>query len=80
MYCLREQAEAVLISTNATADEWKYYVTVLAKFNEFFKVWKNVIFKWVRFNRRTKQEEESGEDNIIALYDLAATTENCNQK
>ena len=74
LYCLGEQAEAVLTSTNATADERKDYATDLAKFNGFFKVRKNVIFERARFNRRTQREGESAEDYIVALYDLA---DNC---
>ncbi|ETW98423.1 MAG: hypothetical protein ETSY2_42830 [Candidatus Entotheonella gemina] len=74
LYCLGEQAEAVLTSTNATADERKDYATVLAKFDGFFKVRKNVIFERARFNRRTQREGESAEDYIVALYDLA---DNC---
>ena len=74
LYCLGEQAEAVLTSTNATADERAVYATVLSKFDEFFKVRKNVIFERARFNRRNQHEGESAEDYIVALYDLA---ENC---
>ena len=74
LYCLGEQAEAVLTSTNATAAERAVYATVLSKFDEFFKVRKNVIFERARFNRRNQHEGESAEDYIVALYDLA---ENC---
>ena len=74
LYCLGEQAEAVLTSTNATPDERKEYATVLAKFDGFFKVRKNVIFERARFNRRNQREGESAEDYIVALYDLA---DNC---
>ena len=40
-----EEAEDVLTSTNITTDEKKGYGTVLGKFNEYFKVCKNVIFE-----------------------------------
>ena len=36
LYCMGEQAEAVLASTNATADNRKTYTTVLAKFDTLF--------------------------------------------
>ena len=36
LYCMGEEAEAVLASTNATEDDQKTYATVLAKFDEFF--------------------------------------------
>ena len=37
-YCLGEEAEAVLSSTNATAEERNDYDQVLAKFDSFFQV------------------------------------------
>ena len=74
LYCLGEQAEAVLTSTNATAEDRKKYATVIEKLNGFFKVRKNVIFERARFNRRSQQEGERAEQYIMALYDLA---ENC---
>ena len=40
LYCLGEEAEAVLSSTNATADD-----------RSFFKVRKNIIYERSRFNR-----------------------------
>ena len=74
LYCLGEEAEAVLASTNASADDRKVYATVLAKFDSFFQVRKNVIFERARFNRRCQREGESAEHFIMALYALA---ENC---
>ena len=38
LYCLGEEAEAVLASTNATADERKVHDTVVSKFDGFFGV------------------------------------------
>ena len=38
LYCLEEEAEAVLKSTNATEEESKEYDTVIGKFNIFFEV------------------------------------------
>jgi hypothetical protein len=45
LYCLGEEAESVLISTNATEEEKGTYATVIEKFDDFFKVRKNVIFE-----------------------------------
>ena len=45
LYCLGEEAEAVLNSTNANADDKAEYDKVVKKFDEFFKVRKNVIFE-----------------------------------
>ena len=71
LYCLGEQAETVLTSTNATATDRTKYDTVIQKFDGFFKVHKNVIFERARFNRRNQREGESTEQYIMALYDLA---------
>ena len=43
LYCMGEEAEDVLTPTNITIEERKDYETVLGKFNEYFKVCKNVI-------------------------------------
>lgn len=75
LYCLGEEAEAVLSSTNATSEERKDYEKVIEKFDSFFQVRKNVIFERARFNRRKQQSGETAEEYIVALYDL---TENCN--
>ena len=75
LYCIGEEAEAVLISTNITEDERKVYDTVIAKLDAFFKVRRNIIFERARFNRRNQLEGESAEQYIMELYKLA---ENCN--
>ena len=75
LYCLGEEAEGVLSSTNVTADERKVYDTVLEKLDGFFKVRRNVIFERARFNRRNQLGTESAEQYIMELYRLA---ESCN--
>ena len=74
LYCLGEEAENVLSSMNVTAEERGSYVAVLKKFNDFFKVRKNIIFERTRFNRREQRDGESVEQYISELYSLA---ENC---
>ena len=74
LYCLGEEAEAVLDSTNITSDEKKRYDKVIEKLNAFFQTRKNVIFERARFNRRNQLESESAERYITELYKLA---ENC---
>ena len=74
MYCMGEDAEDILASTNISADDRKKYDPVLAKFDAFFQVRKNVIFERARFNRRSQQPDESAETFITSLYSLA---ENC---
>ena len=75
LYCLGEQAEAVLTSTNTSAEDRKLYDTVITKLDGFFKVRKNVIFERARFNRRNQQQGESAEQYIIVLYELAEDCE-----
>ena len=57
LYCLGEQAEAVLGSTDIT----EVYDTVVTKLDGFFQVRRNVIF-----------EGEGAEHYIMALYELTA--------
>ena len=75
LYCLGEEAESVLKSTNITDDERKEYDTVLGKFDNFFQLRRNVIFERARFNRRCQLPGESAEQYIVELYNLA---EHCN--
>ena len=74
LYCLGEDAEEVLQSTNATDRDRATHDGVCAKLDEFFKVRRNVMYERARFNRRTQQEGETAEQYIVALYSLA---ENC---
>ena len=64
LYCLREEADAVLASTHATEEERKSYDSVLRKFDSFFKVRKNVIFERARFHR---SDSELAEQYIMEL-------------
>ena len=72
LYCLGEEVESVLTSTNATEEEHKKYDTVIEKFDAFFQVRRNIIFEWARFNRRNQLAGESAEQYIMVLYSLAA--------
>ena len=75
LYCLGEEADDVLTSTNITEENRKKYSEVMAKFDGFFKIRKNVIFERARFNRRNQRESESAEQYITALYSLVETCE-----
>jgi len=66
LYCLGEEAEAVLSSTNATTDDQKDYTCILEKFDSFFNVRKNVIFERARFNHQSQQSGETAEQYIMA--------------
>ena len=75
LYCLGEQAEVVLTSTNTSAEDRKVYDSVITKLYGFFKVRKNVVFEQAHFNRRNQQQGESAEQYIIVLYELAEDCE-----
>ena len=75
LYCMGEEAEAVLAATHATVDDRKTYADVKRKFDAFFKVRRNIIFERARFNRRNQQPGESAEQYIMVLYGLAASCE-----
>ena len=70
LYCLGEEADDVLSSTNITDAERLVYDTVLQKFDDFFEVRRNVIFERARFNRRNQLDGESSEKYITELYSL----------
>jgi len=59
LYCLGEEADDILASTNITDEDRKKYSEVLAKFDGYFKVRKKVIFERARFNRREQEEDET---------------------
>ena len=69
-----EEADAVLSSTNITAEGRKVYDTVMEKFDDYFQVRKNTIYERAKFNRRDQREGESSEQYITTLYELI---ENC---
>jgi len=58
LYCLGEEADNVLTSTNITK---KKFDDVIQKFDEFFNVRKNVIFERARFNQQSQGETETAE-------------------
>ena len=64
VYCLGQDAEEVLLSIGIMSDERKTYNEVLRKFEQFFEVRKNTIFKQARFDRQNQQEGESAEQYI----------------
>ena len=50
LYCIGEEAEGVLSSASITVDEHSVYDSVIAKFDGFFRVRRNIIFERVLFN------------------------------
>ena len=74
LYCLGEEANDVLASTNISEANKKKFSKVMEKFDGFFKVRHNVIFEGARFNQRNQLAGEAAEKYIAELYILA---ENC---
>ena len=75
LYCLGEEVEDVLTSTNITAQGRKRYGDVLGKFDDFFNVRKNVIYECARFSQRSQRENETVEQFSTSLYSLAGDCE-----
>ena len=75
LYCMGEDAEETLTSTNISAESRKEYGEVVKQFDDLFRVRKNVIFERARFNQRTQLPGESAEQFITVLYDLADSCE-----
>jgi len=74
MYCMGEDAEEVLATTNITAEQKKVYTEVVQKFDEYFKVRKNLVYERASFNLAHQLAEEPVEQFITRLHQLA---ENC---
>ena len=74
LYCMGENAEDTLASTGISGEDRKRLAAVIAKFDAFFQVRKNVIFERARFNQRNQEAGESAEQFITSLYSLA---DNC---
>ena len=74
LYCIGEEVESVLASTNATEEDRRDYDRIFRKLDDFFQVRKNVIYVRARFNRRNQHTHETSEQYIMTLYSLA---ENC---
>ena len=75
LYTMGENANNVLTSTQITNEEQNKYDTVLTKFDEFFKVRRNVIFERAIFNRRNQLPGEIVEWYISKLFALVETCE-----
>ena len=75
LYCLGEEADDVLASTDISNNARRKYDNVIDKFDIFFKVRKNVIFKQARFNKRNQHEGETAEQYITVLYSLVESCE-----
>ena len=72
LYCLGKEADSVLTSMNATAEDRSDYDKVMELLDGYFQVRRNVIFERARFNRWSQLPGESAEEYIMELYSLAA--------
>ena len=73
LYCLGEEAEDVLTSTNITAQSRKKYGNVLGKFNDFFEVRKNVVYECTQLNWVSQWEDKIVEYYITSLYSFTVS-------
>ena len=67
--------EGVLVSTNIGDDDRKRYREVMSKFDEYFKVRRNIIYERAKFNTRDQREGESADEYITVLYEVIETCE-----
>ena len=65
----------VLTSTGISAEDQKKYDAVMKKFDEFFKIRRNIILERAKFNQRNQSGGETAEEYIIALYFLVESCE-----
>ena len=70
LYCLGDNAEDTLASTDISSANRKRSAAVIAKFDAFFQVRKNVIFERAGFIRRNQEEGKSAKQFITNLYSL----------
>ena len=68
-----EDTDDTITHTHITTDERKQYKAVIVKCAGLLQVRPNVIFEWVKFNRRVQKEGELVEQFITSLYNLVDT-------
>ena len=78
LYCMGDHADSVLTSTKIATEDRLKYDSVMSKFDEYFKVRRNVILERARFNQRNQLAGESVEHYITVLYTLVETCEYSN--
>ena len=75
MYCMGEDAEEILATTNITVEQKKEYRRVVQKFDEYFQVRKNLVYERESFNLAYQLADESAEQFITRLHQLAVNCE-----
>ena len=71
LYSMGPEAQDVLETTGIDEENRGVYDSVIASFDEYFGVRRNIIFERAQFNSRKQQPGESAEQYILALYTLA---------
>ena len=64
LYCLGEQADKVLSSTSISVENRKKYFEVMTKFDECFKIRRNIIFERACFNHRNQLPDETAKEYV----------------
>ncbi|XP_025089823.1 uncharacterized protein LOC112561503 [Pomacea canaliculata] len=72
IYTMGNNAERILTSFGLDARQLQEYDTVLEKFDEYFVPKRNIIHERARFHARNQKPDESIEEYIRDLYELAA--------
>ena len=67
LHCLGDDAEDILDTTRITSEN-KKYSKVLDAFDDYFKVQKNIVFEWARFNKRCQLPNESVDQFITEVH------------
>ena len=75
MYCMGENAEEVLATTNITNERKKEYTEVVRKFDKYFKVRKNLVYECASFSLAHQLADEPVENFITRLHQLAENYE-----
>ena len=70
-----EDAADVLDTTDISGDNRKKYDQVINKFNEYFQVRKNVVYKQASFNRTNQLCDELAEQFTTRLHQMAESCE-----
>ena len=68
LYCMGKEADNLLRMTGISDADRAEYSKVVKKFDDFYKVWTNIIYKQAQFNRRNQQDGESVEQYITILH------------
>ena len=75
-YCMGQDADNVLTPKNISDDDRKMYTAVMAKFEEFVKVWKNTELSTKELDSTAGiSVKESSKQYITALYELVKNCE-----